>query len=302
MSVTADQLITETIGYLQSWSLDSEQMTTLAADLQITDLAGTVTATRGVATGISPGILEIDQELLYCDTTTQVGAFTITPWGRGYLNTVAAFHPAGSKVISQPTFPRAKVLDSLNEVMQRVFPDIFAVKIFEDTTKAVQVTYDLPDDAQWVLDARWQTPGGRLYWQGIRRWRISSGGGTQFGDTGITVDVADRMAPGRPIEFRYAAKPQSLVNTTDDFETTTGLPSSLRDVVCLGAAAALTTSQELSRLEVSSVEQQNRSQLVAPSAALTSSGFLEKRFQTRLAEERATLQRLFPPRVTGSWR
>jgi hypothetical protein len=76
----------------------------------------------------------------------------------------------------------------------------------------------------------------------------------------------------------------------------------MRDVLVLGAVAQLLPSQELSRLQMSSVEQQNRSGLVAPSAALTSSRYLEQKFQVRLQEERRSLQRLYPPRLTGVWK
>jgi hypothetical protein len=301
MAVTASKMIDETKGLLQSWSLDEEQSTTLQNTMGSADLTFQVTSARGVATGVSPGIIEIDNELIYADTVSPTGAATIPPWGRGYLNTTPANHTAGSRVVSQPTFPRAKVLDSLNQVMQRIFPSVWAVKSTELTTTFPVITYDVGDDAEWVLGARWQVPDGRQYWQSIRRWRISPGGGTHFGNTGITVDIGDDMIPGRPIQILYAAKPKPLVLETDDFETVTGLNLGIEDVVTLGAAAALTESQELSRLQMSSVEQQNRAQLVAPSAALTSSRYLEQRFQQRLLEERRSLQRLYPPHVTREW-
>jgi hypothetical protein len=301
MTVTCSQMIYETQGLLSSWSFDESQSTSLGAALGVSDTAFTVSTPRGIATGVSPGIVEIDQELMYCDSVNQSGNVTIVPWGRGYLGTTPAAHSAGARVVSQPTFPRYWTMQAMNEVMERIFPMVFAVKQVELTTTFPKITYQLPPDAQWVLGARWQLPDGRLYWQSIRRWRMSPGGGTQFGDQGVTVDVADSMIPGRPIQFLYAAKPGLFTAETDDFTTVTGLNLGIRDVVTLGAAAQMTTSQELSRLQVSSVEQQNRSQLVAPSAALTSSRFLEQRFQERLMEERRSLQRLYPPRITGVW-
>lgn len=296
MATTTSKMIAATRGLLQSWSLDEEQSTTLADPMDVDDLTFTVTNPRGIATGLSPGIVEIDSELLYCDSVGQSGAATIVPWGRGYLSTTAVSHAANARVISQPTFPRSKILDEMNQAMMRIFPQVFAVKMFETTTTLPQITYNLPDDAEWVLTGKWQLPDGRLYWKSLQRMRVSPAG-----DDGVTVDVGDFMMPGRPIQFLYAAKPSPLVNETDDFEATTGLNLGIQDVVTLGAASALTVSQELSRLQMSSVEQQNRAQLVAPSAALTSSRYLEQRFQQRLMEERKSLQRLYPPRVNRSW-
>jgi hypothetical protein len=295
VATTTSKMIAATRGLLQSWSLDEEQSTTLAADMGVDDLSFTVTTARGIATGVSPGIIEVDEELMYCDSVSSTGG-TITAWGRGHLSTVPAVHLAGTRLISQPTFPRAKILDEMNQAMARIFPDVFAVKVFNTTTTLPQITYDLPDDAEWVLAGKWQRPDGRLYWQSLQRMRMSP-----LGSDGVTVDVADRVLPGRPIQFIYAAKPSPLVNQSDDFETTTGLDIGIQDVVTLGAASALTVSQELSRLQMSSVEQQNRAQLVAPSAALTSSRYLGQLFQQRLDEERRSLQRLYPPRVNRSW-
>ena len=287
---------------LQSFSLDESQSTTLAADITPGAVTLTVTQTRGIATGFSPGVVEIDQELMYCDSVDGSGVATVPPWGRGYLGTTAAAHTAGSRVISQPVFPRAWTLQAINETIDRVFPEIFIAKSTELTTTEPVMTYALPADAQWVLKAAWQEPGPAQYWRTVKRLRMSPGLGTKFGDSGRTVDVGDRVWPGRPIQFIYAAQPLHLTNETDDFETVTGLGLSLVDVITLGAACGLPTiSQELSRLQMSSVEQQNRSQLVAPSAALTSSRLLDQKFAQRLTEERVSLRRLYPPRVQGVW-
>lgn len=299
--ITAGQMVDDVLGELAGWTLDEEQSTTLAADIGSTDLTFTVTANHGIALGVSPGILEIDSELFYCSNVTG-NTVTIEPWGRGHKSTVATSHAAGARVVSQPTFPRAKVLDAMNQILNRIYPDVYAVKSIESTTTFPQITYPLPSDAEWLLNARWQVPDGRRYWETVDRWRMSPGGGTQFGDQGRTVDIADSMIPGRPLQILYAARPGALVSESDSFETVTGLDIAIRDVVTLGAATQMLPQLELSRLQMSSVEQQNRAQLVAPSAALTATNALERRFEQRLAEERRSLQRLYPPRVTGVWK
>lgn len=294
------QLIDETLGLLQSWALDQSQSTTLESTMTSGSSTFTYDTAANIATGISAGMVEIDRELIYVENVDGTTA-TVPAWGRGYRSTTAAAHSIGARVVSQPTFPRQKTLDALNQIFERMFPRIFAVKSYETTTTFPILTYTMPSDCQRILNVKWQLPDGRRYWQGVQRWRTSPGLGTQFGDEGITVDVADMMQPGRPIQFLYAAKPTPLVNDTDDFVTTTGLNAGLIDVVELGAAAQLVTALELSRLQVSSIEQQNRSQLVAPSAALTSSRYLDTRFQERLEEERKALQTLYPPRLTWEW-
>lgn len=299
MTTTA-QLIDETLALLTSWGQDQSQSTTLTSSMTTSSPSFTYDSAGGIATGMSAGQCEIDRELVWVESVDGTTA-TIPQWGRGFKSTTPAVHSSGARIISQPAFPRQKTLDAINQVFERIFPRIYAVKSFETTTTFPVLTYDLPDDAQWVLKAKWQQPDGRQYWQDVTRWRVSSGGGTQFGDTGITVDVADSMMPGRPIQFLYAAKPTTLVNDTDDFVIVSGLNAGLVDVVELGAAAQMVTALELGRLQTSSVEQSNRSNLVAPSAALTASRYLDTRFTERLEEERKALQRLYPPRVTREW-
>jgi hypothetical protein len=301
---SAARLIDETLGLLQSFSQDSEQVTTLGTTMGAGDLTFNVTTIRSGAMGLSPGVVEIDSELIYCQSVANDGTAIIPPWGRGHDGTTPAAHTSGVKVISQPTYPRAKVLDALNEAIARVYPSLFVMKVatLTTTSPAQSVTYDLPEDAVWVWDARWQPPTGTKYWQSVRRWRVGQGGTTVLGDLGVSVDVADAMTPGQPIEFTYAARPTLLASEADDFVGVTGLPLSAKDLIVTGAACGnLVPSQELSRLQTSSVEQQNRAGLVAPSAALTSSRYLEAKFQQRLQEESRALRAKYPLRLARSW-
>jgi hypothetical protein len=192
------------------------------------------------------------------------------------------------------------VLEALNETISRIFPQIFVAKKQTFTTTFPVVTYDLPDDAEFVLDVKWQPPTGTQYWQQVRRWRLANGGSTVLGDPGVSMDVGDRLMPGRPMVVTYASPATPFATETDDF-TVTGLPTGLRDVLVLGAASQLTESQELSRLQTFSIEQQDRARLVAPSAALTASRFLEQKFQARLKEETVSLRRKYPPRIVREW-
>lgn len=295
---TAGVMVDEVLGLLQAWASDESQSATLAGSMASGDLTGSNTGS-GLATGMTVGINEIDRELIYVDSISGTN-FTMPAWGRGYKSTTAVSHAAGARIISQPTFPRQKIFDYINETINRVFPDVYAVGSVELTTTFPKLTYSVPL-AQWILNVKWLVPDGRSYWQAVLRWRVSPGGGTMFGDSGITVDVAEQIMPGRPIQFLYATQATALVNESDDFVTTTGLHSGMRDVIVLGAAAKAVAALELSRLQVTTVEQQNRSQQVAPSAALSAAKYLSSEYQTRLMEERQTLQRLYPPRVTREW-
>lgn len=294
-------MVNEVLGLLQGYSADSDQVTTLAQSMTANATSFQVTIVRSGAMGLSPGVIEIDSELLYVSAVGSDGTATVEPWGRGYNSSTAATHAAGAKVTSFPTYPRVKVLDAINEAVNRVFPALFVPAVYATTVTYPKITYDLPDTAEWVIDARWLPPTGLGIWESLRRWRMSQTKG-QIPDDGTTVDVADPVTPGQPIEFTYAKRPTIFTAESDDFVTKTGLPASTRDLIVLGAAAgSLVASQELSRLQTSSIEQQNRAQLVAPSAALTSSRYLEAKYQLRLKEEAAALRRRYPVRLGRAW-
>jgi hypothetical protein len=304
--ITVASMIDELRALLRTWVTNEEQSATLAADIASDALGATVTTTRDITLGITSGIIEIERELIYASSVTPDGTVTIPAWGRGYMSTIAAAHVQGVRIISQPLYPRQKMLDKLNDTMRRMFPSVYAVKYFNTIATLPIITYDLPDDAERVLTGEWQLPDGRNYWRTIKHWRMNRGGRptTASGNNpqqGVTVDVGDAMMPGRPIHFAYAAKPVPLVNETDDFATVTGFAESLKDVVIYGAAAALVIPNETARLQLGSMEQQDRLVKITPSAALTASRFLEQQFQTRLAEERKTQSQDYPPRVTGPW-
>jgi hypothetical protein len=306
VTTTVGVIIDEIRALLRSWTGEEQSSTLGGSGLNSSATSFTLTDVAGVALNATPGILEIGSELIYASVIDASGNVTVPAWGRGYLNTTKTTHTAGARVISQPLFPRQKILDKLNDALERMFPDVFAVKNFNATTTLPQITYNLPDDAMTVLDAEWQVPDGTLRWVKVRRWEVNPGGRPTSAagnnpDLGVTVDVFDGMMPGRPIHFIYGAKPSELTSESDVFETVTGLGASLKDVAIYAAASALVIPLEAARLQLTSAEQQDRTQKIAPSAALTTSRFLEQQFQVRLAEERKALTKLYKPRIHGGY-
>jgi len=301
--VIADRIRAE----LRTWTSDEDQSTTLNTNINNSALTFQVTPVRDLVLGVGAGIVEIDQELIFISNIATDGTCTVPPWGRGYRSTVAVSHSVGAQVRTRPPFPYSKIYDEMNTVLDRIFPDIYVIKHYNSTTTIPQITYDLPNDAQWVLKAEWQVPDGRNYWQQARHLRMSAGGrptttSDNNPDKGVTVDVADRMMPGRPIHFEYAAMPTDLTGVPgEDFETQTGLSSSIIDVVIWGAAASMAASLEAVRMQLATAEQQARGQYIQGGTALNTSKYFEDRYQLRLKEERESLQQLYPPAIQMVW-
>jgi hypothetical protein len=304
--VLASKLVDQTRGYLQTSTSDEDQSATLVTVMDDNDLAFTVSPARGLATGMSAGIIEIGSELIYVDGLAADGTCTIPPWGRGHHSTVAAAHNPGDRIISQPRYPRQTILDEINIAIGRVFPDVYVVKHYNTVTTSPSITYDVPDDFQWPLKVEWQLPDGRNYWRTVTFTRSGAGGratsaGGNNPDQGTTLDIGESMLVGMPLHIEYAAQPLPLTAETDDFTTVTGLGTNLTDVVCLGAAANLLTANEAQRAQLGTVEQQARGQYIQGGTAMNVSKYLEQRFAQRLKEERQALQLLYPPTMQRVW-
>ena len=202
---------------------------------------------------IGKGIIEIDDEMLWVDEyDRQANTVTIAPFGRGYNATTAASHTANTKVIVTPTFPQVAIKRAINDTINSVYPKVFAVGSTPVSFLASRTTYSVPADAIQILSMAWQSVGPTKEWLPIRQWRWDPIAYTPSFDTGRTVSIYDNVLPGRTINIVYAHLPTALVNTTDDFETTTGLPVSMRDVIIYGAAWRLSSYIDPARVSLTS--------------------------------------------------
>ena len=89
---------------------------------------------------------------------------TLMPGGRGWLQTTAAVHAANSIITIAPRFPRAQIIRYLNETIDAVFPDVYAVGSTEIVYTGSQVTYPLSATAGEVLGVNWKLTGPSGVW------------------------------------------------------------------------------------------------------------------------------------------
>lgn len=292
---TAGDLITEISAQLHGWGSTQDRITPLTADIGPTDTSFTVDFTFGQAVGITPGVVEIDSEQIYItgiDAAT--GIATVASFGRGYGGTTAAAHSAHAKVISRPKFPRIWLFKQLNEIIGSVFPDLFAVNTFTSTVTFPRNTYQLPSTNGTpvrVLLAQWQDPLGD--WRDIAGYKVDPYDGTLRLGSGAMI--------GRPLRVLFATEPKQFVAETDDFVTQTGLPTSAADVLTLGVVAKLVPGLDISRAQLSSVEQSDRSRVVPPSAGVNAAKYIMAEYQERLQNEAISLRRRYKPSVVKVW-
>jgi hypothetical protein len=116
-------------------------------------------------------------------------------------------------------------------------------------------------------------------------------------NTTKTVNIYDKIVPGRTVQVYYSIIPNNLTNYGDDFATVTGLPESSRDVVTLGAAYRLLSYIDTGRINLSSAEADLADTKLPSTAGASASKYIFALYQQRLQEESVKLQDRFPIRV-----
>jgi len=290
---TFSQMVDQTLMHLHGYTTIQDVATSLSADLS----ASATTLQISDTTAISRGVIEIGDELLWVDSVnTSTGAITIAPYGRGYRGTEAIAHLTGDRVVSSPLFPRKIVSDSINDAIRSVYPELFAVG---ETTINYQPsinTYSLPAGALDIIQISWQTTGPSKEWLPVRRMRVDKHAATSVFDTGVSFSIYDHIVPGRPMRIVYTKEPNALVNPSDEFTTTTGLPRSCEDLIRLGASYRLVPFFDSPHLSGSSAEADFSSQQRGVGSSAQLSRYLLQMYQLRLAEEVRGLQHVYPNR------
>lgn len=288
---TCGDLLTEATAQLHGWGSTQDQLTFLAAPVATTDTTITVTQTFGQAVGITPGVVEIDSELIYI-TSADPNTGICTVAQRGFSGSAVKSHLNGAKVTSQPKFPRWSLFNQINEIIGAVYPDLFAVATHTDVVTTPSYTYNLPGDPPMdILRCQWQDPVGN--WVNAFSYQVDPYDGTFQLGSGPWV--------GRPLRVLYTTQPAAFSAETDDFETTTGLPASCADVLTLGVVSKQVPGLDISRAQLTSVEASDRSRVVPPNQGINAAKYLMAEYQERLANEAQALRRQYKPRIVRKW-
>lgn len=297
MSYTFAQMVDEVRSNLAGYTLRQDRITNL------TNTGGINTSELAIKIGnsenLAKGIIEIDDELIWVNSFDKANLTlnAIAGFGRGYGGTTPAPHAQNAMVTMTPTFPRVNVKKAINDTINSLYPKLFAVSSITFTFNAAQIAYALPDDARDVLFVSWQTPGPSREWLPVNRWRIDRMANISAFNTTKTVNIYEKIMPGRTVQVYYSTIPNDLTNNSDDFATVTGLPETSRDVITLGAAYRLLSYLDTGRINLSSAEADINDNKLPSTAGASASKYVFALYQQRLMEESNKLQDRFPIRV-----
>lgn len=292
---TLGEMINEVRSNLQGFTLRQDRITYLTTGINSSATAITV----GSSSNLAKGIIEIDDELIWIDNFDKSSnTMNAAPgFGRGYQNTTAASHSANAMVTLAPTFPKQMIKKAINDTINSLFPKLWGVDSTTFTFNASQTTYALPADAETVLYASWQTTGSSLEWLPVNRWRADGMANTTAFPTGQTINIYENIQPGRTVQVYYSKEPENLVNNSDDFATTTGLPASSYDVIVYGAAYRLLSFIDPGRLNLTSAEADAMDSKIPSTAGTSSARYIFALFNQRLNEESLKLSDKYPVRL-----
>jgi hypothetical protein len=296
MTTTYANLVDEITLNLSGYTLRQDRTTHLTADVTSSGLS----LSLGSVTNIGKGVVEIDDELIWLDTYDRISSVgNIAPYGRGYHGTTAAAHTTNTKVTIAPTFPRATIKKAINDTIDAVFPNLFAVGIHTFTYNTVKTTYSLPAETETILYVSYKPTGPTEEWLPVRNYRADMFANSSSFATAQSISIYDRIESGRTVQVYYSKKPSTLTASAPSavFETVTGLPSSCKDVIAYGAAYRLSAFIDPGRLNYSSAEADNADTKIQYGSGASTARFLLALYQQRLNEETKKLRDVYPTRI-----
>lgn len=288
MTTYAD-LINEVHLNLLGFISDQEQLTT-------TDgfASGDTSFSVDDATQISTGLIEVDQELMWC-TMVDPDANLVYVSIRGMYGTGVAAHAANAVVRNAPRFPRQSIANSINSVIRSCYPDIFAVATTTITANGAVVTYSLPAEVEEVLDVTYELRDASGYWEPQHRWALDKHANTTAYPTGKTLSIFEPVLSNRTLQVLYKKVPTTMSALSDNLSIT-GLDESVRKVLVYGACSELVGYLEPARLSDDSAEARFIGTQSAGSAINASRYFYQMFLQAKAEENRRLLDR-YPPRL-----
>ena len=291
---TAATVINKTLRQLLSGTVEARNKLASTVNSSATSIVCTY-ALEGLRAG---QIFEIESEVFYiwaADTTTK----TLTV-ERGFNGTTAAAHTAGAIVTVNPRFPRAQVLEAINdEVLDLSSPinGLFQVK-------AVNFTYNGTDrminltSATDVIDilnvsVRYLSDDYPI----ARKVKLVRDLPTDDFASGFALKFDQAVYPGR-LRIVYKAPYSSVTTEATNLNTDCGIQESIEDIVVIGTQLRLMAPREIKRNFVESQGDTRRAEEVASGAITNSATALRQLRRDRIIAEAARLMRSYPTFLT----
>lgn len=269
-----------------------EERNKLSASIDSDDT--TLVTTYDLAGLRSGTVFEIDSELFYVWEATTGSKTLIVE--RGYLGTTAASHSSGAVITLNPRFPKAQMLDALNQEIDDLSSP--ANGLFR--VVATNITYNGSDrqinitGATNIIDLidvrlRYLSDDFPV----IRKIRLGRDLPTADFASGYAL-VFDEATMAGTLRVRYKAPFTRVSVISDDIQSVTYIPVTMEDILEYGVMARMLSPREVKRNFIESQGDTRRSDEVPPGAMRDSFSNILRLRRDRIVAEAARLARQYP--------
>jgi len=291
---TAATVINKTLRQLLSGTVEARNK--LASTITSSDTSVVCTyAIEGLRAG---QVFEIDSEVFYI-WAANVSTQTLTVQ-RGFNGTTAAAHTSGALLTVAPRFPRAQVLEAINdEVLDLSSPvnGLFQVKTFNQTYNGTDRMVNLTSATDVIdvlnVSVRYLTDDYPV----ARKVKLVRDLPTDDFASSFALKFDQAVYPGR-LRVVYKAPYTSVTTEATNLNTDCGIQESVEDIVVIGTQLRLMAPREIKRNFIESQGDTRRSEEVASGAISNSVTALRQLRRDRIIAEAARLMRAYPTFLT----
>ena len=287
---TAATVIDRTLRQLLSGTVESRNKLATSIDASATSVVVSYNLD-----GLRAGqVCEIDSEIMYIWETDPV-AKTLTVQ-RGFNGTTAAAHTSGAIITVSPRFPRAQILEAINDELADLsspLHGLFQVKTMNLDYNGSDTMVNLTGVTSIIdllnVSVRYMVDDYPV----ARKVRLVRDMPTDDFASGFALRFDQGVFPGR-LRIVYKAAYTSASTEATDINSTCGVQESVTDIVALGAQIRLMSPREIKRNFTESQGDTRRSDEVQAGAVSGSIASLIRLRRDRIQSEAARLMRAYP--------
>lgn len=239
-------------------------------------------------------IFEVDSELIYIWAANS-GSKTLTV-ERGYAGTTAASHSSGAIIKLNPRFPKAQMLDALNQdiddlasPLNGLFRVVTLTLDYNGSDRQINLTgatsvIDLIDVRLRYLNDDYPY---------VRKTKLQRDLPTADFPSGYAIVFNEPLMAG-DLRVRYKAPFSRVSSVSDDIQSVTGVPASMEDILEMGVMSRMLSTREVKRAFIESQGDTRRADEVPNGAMRDSFGNILRLRRDRIIAEAAKLSRLYP--------
>ena len=287
---TVAQVINRTHRQLLSGVVEERNKLASAINATATSVALTYEV-GGVRAG---SVIEIESEQMYVWSVTDATKTAVVE--RAFNGTTAATHAANTVVTVGPRFPRAQVLEAINDELADLrspMNGLFQVKVLDLQYNGSDRQVNLPAVANVIdlIEVRYREKADD--YRKVNKVSLLRNLPTKDFGSSMAIQLDQDVRSG-DVRITYKAPFNKVVTESDNMQTLAGFPEVAEDILVIGAQIRLMGPREIKRNFTESQGDTRRSEEVPAGAVSGSITNLLRMRRDRITAEAARLARQYP--------